>query len=269
MTSVQTIRAPIIGILIIESAALFARAFLEMELQAGGLGKTFSADLSYLVVPPIIGILLFPILRIHKTFLWGQFRREHLTLKLVLSAIGIGLSLRIAWWCQLLFRISTGITSNTDEAIAMNPVFAFGCPPPTAILLGIFVMAVLVPIVEEVINRGLIQSTLASRGKTFAILISAVFFAAYHSPSGYYIAFFLGLVLGVQFWNSGTLWFSLITHSTYNGLVQLDWRCITGKWNPIAAELPLTSIVVVSAAGFILCLTAVAFLIRKNTVEAQ
>jgi membrane protease YdiL (CAAX protease family) len=269
MTSVQTIRAPILGILIIELAALIARACIEVKLIADGYDATFSADLSYLVVPPILGILLFPILRDHKSFLRSLLRREHLTLKLVLSAIGIGLSLRIAWWCQLAFQISTGITTNPDSDAIFGPTFTLGCPPPIVILLGILVMAVLVPVIEEVINRGLVQSTLASRGKIFAILITAVIFAAYHSPGSYYVAFLIGLVLGVQFWNSRTLWFSLITHSTYNGLVQLDWRCTTGKWNPIAAELPLTSIAIVSAAGLILCLISVAFLIRKNTVEAR
>jgi membrane protease YdiL (CAAX protease family) len=269
MTSAQTIRAPVIGVLIIETAALFTRAFLELELQADGFGKAFSADLSYLVVPPILAVLLFPILGDHKNFLRGQFQREHLTPKLVLSAIGIGLSLRIAWWCQLVVRISTGFAANSDEVTAVNPVFVFACPPPTVILLGIFVMAVLVPMIEEVINRGLIQSTLASRGKAFAIGISAIFFSAYHPPDNFYITFFIGLILGIQFWNSRTLWFSLITHSTYNGLIQLDWRCVTGKWNPTVAELPLTSIAIFSAAGFILALIAVAFLIRQNTAEVR
>ena len=42
------------------------------------------------------------------------------------------------------------------------------------------------------------------------------------------IVFLMGVVLGTQFWNTRTLWTTIVTHATYNGLVQFDWRCLTG-----------------------------------------
>ena len=269
MTSVKTIRAPILGILIIQLAALIARAFFEVKLKANGNDETFSADFSYLVVPPILAFLLFPILRDHKIFLRSWFRCEQLTLKLVLSAIGIGLFLRIAWWCQLVFRISTGITTNSNPNAIVGPTVTLECPTLMTLLLGFLVMAVLVPVIEEVICRGLIQSTLANQGKVIAIVVSAVIFAAYHPPANYFLTLLIGLVLGVQFWNSRTLWFSIITHATYNSLVQLDWRCTTGYWNPNASDLPQVEVATFSAIGLTLSVIAAAFLIKQNTVEAR
>jgi hypothetical protein len=75
---------------------------------------------------------------------------------------------------------------------------------------------------EETVNRGLLQSAFAHKGPLTAILISAVFFTALHPPSSYWFVFLMGLVIGTQFWLTGSLWTTIITHATYNGLAQLD-----------------------------------------------
>jgi membrane protease YdiL (CAAX protease family) len=50
---------------------------------------------------------------------------------------------------------------------------------------------------------------------------------------------FAGLVFGTQYWITRSLWPSLITHATINLLIQFDWRCLQGLWNPPANDLPL------------------------------
>ena len=92
----RSVRAPIIAILVITTAALLARSFLRVRLQEQGIDTDFAKDLSYLVVPIILGILLFPILRDNKTFLIVLFRRKRLTIRLVLTAFAgkVGEALR-------------------------------------------------------------------------------------------------------------------------------------------------------------------------------
>ena len=264
MTQSQSIRAPIIAILIIEAAALVARSYLELTLQEKGVAQAFARDLSFFIVPPILAILLFPILRDHKDYLLGLFRFEDLTFKLVLSGIAVGLLMRIAWWSQLVFTGATGITRNHDPNAIVGPIFSFGCPPFVQLLVGISVMAILVPIIEETLNRGLIQSSLAHRGKTQAVLLSSLIFAVAHPSTTIPLALAAGLVMGIQFWNRHTLWFSLMTHSIFNGLAQLDWRCFSGVWNPRTQDPPMLGTSTISLLVFLASVAAIHLLIRSN-----
>ncbi len=264
MTAMRSIRAPIVAILVMQTAALFARSFLQLRLQHQGLDALFAKDLSYLVVPVILGILMFPILRDNRTFLLGLFQRKYLTLRLIGTAIAIGVLMRIAWWCQLVVRISFGIAVNPDPAAIAGPSFSFGCPPLPIITLGFVVVAVLIPVIEEIINRGLIQSSMNHRGPVVAITTSAILFAVFHPPASYLFVFAWGIVFGIQFWKSQTLWPSLISHATYNGLIQLDWRCVTGTWNPPSSDLPLIGPGVVAIGGLALSIGMVAWLMTRK-----
>jgi membrane protease YdiL (CAAX protease family) len=71
-----------------------------------------------------------------------------------------------------------------------------------------------------------------------AILISALFFTLLHPPSTFGFVFLMGIVVGMQFWLTGSLWPTMITHATYNACAQLDWRCLQGHWNPAPESLP-------------------------------
>lgn len=264
MTATRSIRAPIVAILVILTAAMFARSFLQLRLQNHGLGALFAKDLSYLVVPVILGILMFPILRDNKTFLLGLFRRKYLTLGLIGTAIAIGVLMRIAWWCQLVVRVSCGIFVIPDPEALPGPSFSFGCPPLPVITLGFVVTAVLIPVIEEIIDRGLIQSSMSHRGPVVAITTSAILFAVFHPPASYLFIFAWGIVLGIQFWTSQTLWPSLVSHATYNGLIQLDWRCMTGTWNPPSSELPLIGPGVVAIGGLAFSIGMVAWLVTRK-----
>ncbi len=218
---------------------LFVRSYLLLELRKHGYDTAYAKDLSYLVVPPLLVLMLFPVLGQHKEFISWLLRRHRLTLRLVVSAIALGVLMRVVWWSQLIARVSFGLTTNHNPDALVGPVFHFACPPPQVIGLGFLVMALLVPVMEEVVHRGLIQSALAHKGRVVAVLLSALVFAVFHTPSSYVFVFVMGIVLGVQFWNTQTLWPSVITHATYNGLIQIDWRCLHASWNPRQDELPL------------------------------
>jgi len=245
----------VVAVLIALTAALIARSWLQVTLRDSGLDRLYAADLSYLVVPPVLLFLLLPVLRESKDGLRSLFDPSDLTMRFALNAIAIGLLIRLTWWCQLIAGISFGIYSGTAPNAAVEPLFEFRCPPLHVLALGFLVMAILVPITEEVLHRGFVQSALYRYGPCAAIIGSAGVFSVFHPPSNWGFVFFAGLVFGTQYWITKSLWSSLITHATINGLIQIDWRCLRGQWNPPASEGPL---VVPGAIAGLLLATCVA-----------
>ncbi len=269
MTPTHSTRAPIVVMLVILTAATFARSFLQVRLQNSGIEAGFAKDLSFLVVPIILGLLMFPILRDNKASLLGMFQRKHLTFRLIVTTFAIGVSMRIAWWCHLVVRISFGLGTDPGTQALAGPSFSFGCPPLPVITLGIVVMALLTPVTEEIFHRGLIQSSMRHRGPAIAIATSAILFTIFHPPASYLFVFASGIVFGVQFWNSRSLWPSLISHATYNGLIQLDWRCVSGSWNPTMSELPLVKPGIAAIAGFAFAILALIRLLTRGNAGAH
>lgn len=267
MKADQPVRLHVAAVIIATTAALIGRSWLQVELLTAGVEKDHAADLSYLVVPFVLLILLCPVLYQDTAYLRQQMRRKDLSLQIILSAVGIGLLLRIFWWGQLVAGISFGLYVNDDLFAIEGPLFRFQCSPPHVVVLGFLVMAVMVPIVEEFTHRGYVQSALHRQGAIIAILVSASIFSVFHTPTSWVFSFIAGIVFGVQYWNSGSLWPSLITHATFNFLVQVDWRCMNTQWNPRATDLPLwvpgvlSVLVVLSSTLGIICLV-------KNTGAA-
>lgn len=241
MSHPSALRIPlrnIVALILTLVFALFLRTYLRLELIALGFQSDTAGDLSYLLVVPVIVLMLLPLVWNYREFLFRLLNRRHLTLRLILSAIATGILMRLIWWSQLIVRVSFGFPRNSDPDAVVGPVFAFACPPPHIISLGVLVMAILVPIIEEFLHRGVIQTAFMHKGRTHAILVSAVVFTLFHPPSSYAFVFVMGIVFGLQYWKTQTLWASMITHATYNGLIQLDWRCLHGTWNPTPEQLP-------------------------------
>ena len=92
----RPVRAPILAILIIETAALFAREVARRILLEHGYERYVAADLSYLVVPVILGAMLWPILLSHNGHVRHLFRLEALTLRVLLAGIAV-VHYSIAW----------------------------------------------------------------------------------------------------------------------------------------------------------------------------
>ncbi len=267
MQPLQSIRAPIAAILLIQAFVLVVRALIQIKLRERGFGADFAKDLSYLVVPLLLAGMLYPILKVHKAFLLELFCFRRLTMRLVLTAIAIGVLARVAYWCQLLGSIAFGLLTNSDPAAIAGPLFSFGCPPAHVFWLGLLVAIGLVPVIEEVINRGLIQSTLMDRGHWFAIIVSALLFAAFHTPASMPFVFIFGIVFAMQFADTRTLWTTTITHATYDGLIQFDWRCVQGNWNPPISDTPMLGLGVAYLLGLIVSFGAIAWLVTRAGVR--
>lgn len=269
MTAAQPPRTHLTAVILATFAALIGRAWLQVHLLAKGAQKDYAADLSYLIVPPILFVLLLPVLRRHKRLIGELLAPRRLTARLVLNAVAIGVLLRLSAWCQLIAGISFGFYKNSDPDAIMGPEFSFNCSAPQVVLLGVAVMVVMVPFVEELIHRGLIQTWLADRGPIVAIALSSLLFMLVHKQSTWGFAFLAGLVFGFQFWRTRTIWFSVITHATVNGLIQIDWRCVHGQWNPQASQVPVWGTGITSILVLLLAIFALTRLLIAKTAGAQ
>ncbi len=269
MSSHRITATTIVALIVATTAALIARTLVQKHLLAAGYGAAFVSDLSYLVVPFILFMLLFPIWNSEKRYIKAQFRRADLSWRIALRAITIGVLFRVAWWSQLFAGISFGIyrTPNTSEIMPF--ALAFHCPPVIEIGLGLVVMAAIVPLIEETFNRGYIQGALRDRGFALSVFVGATVFTIFHTYASWPFVFVAGLLFGTQYWIAGSLWPSLITHATINGLIQIDWRCVNGQWSPKADSPDLVLPAMVASASLIASSLAILFLINRMATGAR
>nr|CAM58087.1 hypothetical protein [uncultured marine microorganism] len=266
-SSEPSLRAPIVAIMIIQVAALFARAFLETRLIESGEPMTFAQDLSYLVVPPILIVLMNPILRQHGRFLRSLLQRRDLTIRLIVMSMLLGITLRMTYWGGLISFVSFGVLRNSDPNAVVGPVFFFGCPDSNVLALSFIVLSFLIPVTEEIINRGLILQSLLYRGKILAVALSSVLFAVMHDPKAIMLTFIVGLFLAVQTINHKTLWAPLITHATYNGVAVLDLECVSGQWNPIETSPSMIGTGLIAPALTMAGISISIFLVRQRRLR--
>lgn len=268
MTAREIRPVTVFRVLIALTAALVLRSWLQIQLRQSGHDPAIAADLSYLVVPVILIVLLSPLWASEKDFLADQFRLSDLSWRIAFRAIAIGLTIRLMWWSQLVAGVSFGIYAATNTDAVVGPVFSFQCAAPWVVLLGFVVMGLLVPVIEEIVHRGYVQTALCKRGPIVAILSSALVFAVFHSPGSWSFALLAGIAFGAQYWVTGNLWSSCISHATVNGLIQVDWRCFSGQWNPLAADIPLMGPGLAAIAFLVGGFVALLFLLRKTATEA-
>lgn len=245
MTSDAPGRRHTLAVMLATVCGLFIRTWLELRLRADGHDAAFAAEMSWLLVmPPTLGLLLFPVFRKDSGFLAALFPRAGLCVRVVARAVVAGLCLRLAWWSQVFAGGALGIYRSDRPVIRHVLQFTFDCPAPGALALGVLVTAMMIPLVEEVTFRGYLLTALRTSGRPLAIAGSAALFAVFHPPSAYLSAFLVALVFGLQYWQSGSLWPPVITHATVNGLVLLDWRCLHGQWHLPANAIPLWDVAI-------------------------
>ena len=256
-------RIHVIAVLVAITAALIARALVQVMLRETGVEHQFAADLSYLIVPPIVLALLYPVLKANHELLRIQFTTVYINAPLVFRAVALGVLLRLCWWCHVVASVSLGLYSNDDSSPVHGLTLVFQCPPGYMLATGVFVMVFLVPIIEETIHRGFVQSYLHRLGPMVAISTSAAAFAVFHSVESWAFAFAAGLVFGTQYWMTRSLWSSIITHATINALIQLDWHCLRGQWILPESDLPSPATATAAITLLVLCVGLVIILLER------
>jgi len=261
MNSPSPPRSHVIAVLTATVAALFARAWLQIQLVEDGTPRLQAAGLSYVATLPVFLLLVLPMIRKDGPFIARQFRRTDFSLRLVVTAIVIGLLFRIAWWSQLVAKVSLGLVSNHGTGAIGGPSFAYQCPSLGIIALGILVSSILIPLIEEIVHRGYVQSFLGRRGPVVAIAVSTIIFMSFHQISGWGFTFVAGAILGTMYWLTGSLWAPVVTHAVINLTPQLTWRCMSLQWHPSPDSLPLAGPGIIAVAVFSISSAAIVWLL--------
>jgi membrane protease YdiL (CAAX protease family) len=88
------------------------------------------------------------------------------------------------------------------------------------VYVNVIVIALLPAICEELFFRGALQRVLIhlTKNPLVGIIIAAFLFSALHLQfAGFLPRMFLGIVLGVLYWYSGSLWTCILAHFVFNG----------------------------------------------------
>jgi len=100
-------------------------------------------------------------------------------------------------------------------------------------ILAFFMIAMVAPVVEELLFRGVVAESLRKNRAPVALGTSSFLFALAHLHSLRYYTL-CGLVLGLLYWHRG-LWASIAAHATFNGsLVVLAVVVALGPARPIS-----------------------------------
>lgn len=90
---------------------------------------------------------------------------------------------------------------------------------------GIAAIAIGAPLGEELLFRWGIQGHLLRRGCSvpLSIVLSALLFGLAHiNPAQVFFAFIMGILLGLLYWRSGSLWLPILLHALNNGTACLQ-----------------------------------------------
>lgn len=257
-------RKSFVAVLLVLICALFFQAWWAIEMTPQVFSRDHAINLTRLVILPLLVVLVWLILRKEQNFLRALFTLKDFRPRLAVAAILVGILARVLYWSVIVAATALGITGKPHSVLGSGPDFVVGCAPPLVMLTGALVWLVLVPFAEEFIHRGVILSALAERGKLLAILLSAIIFTLCHQPGSYLLVFCFGLVFGLQYWNSGSIWYPMLTHAVFDGFILVDFYCVKVLWNPAHRQLPvfLPSAIAILTALF--CVASILLLISKR-----
>lgn len=123
---------------------------------------------------------------------------------------------------------------TSEEAAAKLTGFMLKKSTVQDLLLNLVLVAVFAGVGEELFFRGVLQRLFIKLFKNpwAGILVTAFIFSAFHFQFfGFIPRFILGILLGLIYWYSGSLWPAIIAHFAYDALgVVLIW------FNPAFAE---------------------------------
>jgi uncharacterized protein len=138
-----------------------------------------------------------------------------------LPALGVRMA---GFWPTLLGTIGALVISVSVTQLGIEPQGVKQAldvaRTPTLFVASLLVMAVLAPLVEEAVFRGLLYGWVAGRWGTFAAwIVSSILFAAAHvEPAHAILVLPLGLWFGWLRRRTDSLWPSLVAHAVNNGV---------------------------------------------------
>ncbi len=128
---------------------------------------------------------------------------------LVLAGWGICLASNFISAYVMTFFSALGVEENLPEPLASSTAL------DTA--MNFLCAAVIAPLVEEFVFRGVIMQPLRRFGNSFAVITTAVFFALVHgSPANIIFAFLSGVAIGYAVIYTKSLWVGVVIHALNN-----------------------------------------------------
>ncbi len=107
------------------------------------------------------------------------------------------------------------------EKFALPPILPFQNNVFDSILIEI-TTCVVAPIVEEILCRGIFLRSTQKYGTMFAIVSSALVFAAWHGGIRIFHSFIGGLLYGILFVKTGSIIWPILLHILYNSMNSLS-----------------------------------------------
>jgi membrane protease YdiL (CAAX protease family) len=180
-----------------------------------------SARLMRKALPADLGLVQFPFIDYLPASWRGMFASRLLllvaTLALVVAGIFVIFFVQVQWVTFLhnAFNLTAPVDDLGLPALLRNKPIAFG--------VEIFVVCVLAPFAEEVMDRGFIFQWLAGRfGLWTGLLISSFFFAVTHwDLFGFANSILLGIFAALLLRVSRSLWPAIVLHVLWNVLFVL------------------------------------------------
>ena len=213
-------------IMLFQVTALFVRELVRRHLVETGTAPNIAAYQSAWLGFAVLAVLLWPVLRQSRPRIASFFPRSTVSLRLLLLSVAISLCLYLANWGCALIRTAFLSHYAQPERVFIDGGLQWQCPDLRLTFLALVTMSIATPVIEEVINRGLILDTLLVRRAMFPLTQSAALFAILHRPEAIAAAFVFGLVMAMQMRYRPWLPGPIIVHACVNAMVVIDQYCL-------------------------------------------
>lgn len=101
-------------------------------------------------------------------------------------------------------------------------------------LLTLLKSALLAPLCEELFFRGYLLGALAPYGKKATVAATALLFAMMHGGGSPLVLTLMGVMLGIVYWRTNSLYASVLVHAAYNlTIVLLAYTGLDGLFGPL------------------------------------
>jgi membrane protease YdiL (CAAX protease family) len=154
------------------------------------------------------------------TYFLGFKKAEYANMY-VLAALCILLAFPFAFWLGQLnqrIHLPPSLVELENKASGQMEAF-FKSNKPIDVFMNVIVVGLFPAFCEELFFRGALQRILIqiTRNPWAGIILTGFLFSALHLQfQGFLPRMFLGIVLGVFYWYSGSLWTAIIAHFVYN-----------------------------------------------------
>jgi membrane protease YdiL (CAAX protease family) len=194
------------------------------------------------------------------------FRPATLTSFYLLAIVLLAVATPLEGWLGMLNRRIPLPGSLVDlERTTDKQVMAYlKVRSPLDIVINLLIMAVLPAIFEELCFRGVVQRILIQAfGHPWGgIIVAAALFSAFHMQfQGFLPRMMLGVLLGVAYWYSGSLWPSIFAHMFYNGI-----QVVIASYYPKMVDDNPSVPALLGAGSLVLVVGLVGLMRRQSTV---